>query len=145
MLLVLITHPYLLWIPQLLNRFFLVEATQRAYFASMLYPGIIHTTGYNNYSPQIWLEDLDDVLTMNTTGQSYYQYFGTSIASGQIQKGLFLSLSKSICWPVVSALTRFSRSLNVTYLTITKILALGFTQFFSFIWYYTRSATFVTN
>ena len=47
----------------------------------MLYPGIIHTTGYNNYSPQIWLEDLDDVLTMNTTGQSNYQYFGTNIGS----------------------------------------------------------------
>lgn len=35
----------------------------------------------NNYSPHLWLEDLDDVLTMNTTGQSNYQYFGTNIGS----------------------------------------------------------------
>jgi hypothetical protein len=35
----------------------------------------------NNYSPHLWLEDLDDVLTMNTTGQSDYQYFGTNIGS----------------------------------------------------------------
>src|SRR5512133_2329459 len=43
---------------------------------------IIHTADYNNYSPQIWLEDLDEVLTMaSTAGQSNYQYFETSIAS----------------------------------------------------------------
>jgi hypothetical protein len=35
----------------------------------------------NNYSPHLWLEDSDDVLTMNTTGQSNYQYFGTNIGS----------------------------------------------------------------
>jgi hypothetical protein len=34
------------------------------------------------------------------------------------QKGLFRSLSKSKCRPVVSALTRFFRSLNVTYLVM---------------------------
>jgi hypothetical protein len=56
---------------------------------------IIHTTtDHNNYSPQIMLEDLDDVLSMasTTAGQSNnYQYFGTSIASKyRIRSGIMM-------------------------------------------------------
>ncbi len=43
---------------------------------------IIHTTNHNNYSPEVILSDLQDVLTMASTAEhSTYQYFGTSIAS----------------------------------------------------------------
>jgi hypothetical protein len=52
---------------------------------------IIHTADCNNYSPQIMLEDLDDVLTMNSSSNGNYQYFGTSIASRyRIRSGIMM-------------------------------------------------------
>jgi hypothetical protein len=52
---------------------------------------IIHTADCNNYSPQIMLEDLDDVLTMNSSPNGNYQYFGTSIASRyHIRSGIMM-------------------------------------------------------
>jgi hypothetical protein len=41
---------------------------------------VIHITDYN-YSPQIMLRDLEDVLTMNSVSTGNYQYYGTSIGS----------------------------------------------------------------
>ena len=41
---------------------------------------VIHCTNYN-YSPQILLRDLQDVLTMNSVSIGNYQYDGTSMGS----------------------------------------------------------------
>ncbi len=41
---------------------------------------VIHCTDYN-YSPQIMLRDLQDVLTMNSVSTGNYQYYGTSVGS----------------------------------------------------------------
>src|SRR5438874_147938 len=41
---------------------------------------VIHCTDYN-YSPQILLRDLQDVLTMNSQSTGNYQYYGNSMGS----------------------------------------------------------------
>jgi hypothetical protein len=41
---------------------------------------VIHCTDYN-YSPEILLRDLQDVLTMNSVSTGNYQYYGNSIGS----------------------------------------------------------------
>src|SRR5207237_1339446 len=49
------------------------------------------TAECNNYSTQIMLEYLDDVLTMNSSPNRNYQYFGTSIASRyRIRSGIMM-------------------------------------------------------